>query len=283
VKALNEIKAGFIGAGAMGSVLIKAASSVIGAGRVLVTSKTGERSGRLASELGVTKAEDNGSLVEKCDIVFLAVKPVQFPAVLAEIAPVSTGKILVSVAAGVTLALIRSALSAAAPSALVRVMPNIAASVGEGMTALAVEQNLTGNGNADALEAAALVSGILAPSGRVERVSEDLMDCVTAVSGGGPAYGFIFIEALADAAVSLGMQRSAAYTFAAQTLKGAASLVLESGRHPAALKDSVCSPGGTTIEAVRSLEEGGFRAAVIRAVRRAAQKSHSLARKNTLG
>jgi pyrroline-5-carboxylate reductase len=147
------------------------------------------------------------------------------------------------------------------------------------MTALAVEQGLPAPESAAAGEAAALVSGILAPSGRVERVHEDLMDCVTAVSGGGPAYGFIFIEALADAAVSLGMPRPAAYTFAAQTLKGAASLVIESGQHPAALKDAVCSPAGTTIEAVRALERGGFRAAVIEAALRAARKSRALTRK----
>jgi pyrroline-5-carboxylate reductase len=276
MKTLDEIKAGFIGAGAMGSVLLKTASRVIEAGRIFVTSKTEETSGRLASELGVTKAADNYSLVEKCDVVFLAVKPAQFYAVLSEIAPASTGKILVSMAAGITLASIRSALADAAPAALIRIMPNIAAIVGQGMTALAIEQ-----ASSSTESAAALVSGILAASGRVERVSEDLMDCVTAVSGSGPAYGFIFIEALADAAVSLGMQRSAAYTFAAQTLKGAASLVLESGLHPAVLKDSVCSPAGTTIEAVRALEKGGFRAAVIEAARRAAQKSRSLARKNT--
>ncbi|MDR0662736.1 MAG: pyrroline-5-carboxylate reductase [Spirochaetaceae bacterium] len=279
MKTLDEINAGFIGAGAMGSVLLKTALGVMAAERIFVTSKTGERSGRLASELGVNKAADNGSLVERCDVVFLAVKPAQFPDLLSEIAPFSAGKILVSVAAGITLASIRGALSSASPAALVRIMPNIAAAVGQGMTVLAIEETPPGPEGASALECAALVSGILAPSGRVERLPEDLMDCVTAISGGGPAYGFIFIEALADAAVILGMPRAAAYTFAAQTLKGAASLVLESGLHPAALKDSVCSPAGTTIEAVCTLERGGFRAAVMDATLRAARKSRALARK----
>ncbi|MDR2097966.1 MAG: pyrroline-5-carboxylate reductase [Spirochaetaceae bacterium] len=274
MKTLNEITAGFIGAGAMGSALIRAALRVMDGRRIFITSRTAETSTRLVSELGVTRAENNASLVDRCDIVFLAVKPAQLSPVLAEIAPRCGGKILVSMAAGVTLAALRSALGGAeggeSASALIRVMPNIAAGIGEGMTALAVESGESG------AEAAALVSGILAPSGKVERVDEDLFDCVTAISGCGPAYGFIFIEALADAAVSLGMPRKTAYTFAAQTLKGAASLVLESGLHPAALKDSVCSPSGATIQAVRSLEAGGFRSSVIEAALTAAQKSRAI-------
>ncbi|MDR2802917.1 MAG: pyrroline-5-carboxylate reductase [Treponema sp.] len=280
MKTLNEIRAGFIGSGAMGGALIKAASRVIDGGRIFITSRTGETSARLAAALGVTKAEDNDFLIRVCDTVFLAVKPRQLPAVLREIAPLCAGKILVSVAAGITLASIRaeleSASDAAPPDALIRVMPNIAAGIGEGMTALAVEK-VPPASTGIIEEAAALVTGLLAPSGLVERVNEDLMDCVTAISGSGTAYGFIFIEALADAAVSLGMRRSAAYTFAAQTLKGAAAMVLESGQHPAALKDAVCSPAGTTIEAVRVLESGGFRASIIEAALSAACKARALA------
>jgi pyrroline-5-carboxylate reductase len=154
-------------------------------------------------------------------------------------------------------------------------MPNIAASVGESMTALACENALPET------EAAALVCGLLSPGGLVERVDESLMDCVTAISGSGPAYAFIFIEALADAAVGLGMPRAAAYTFAAQTLKGAAALALESGLHPAALKDAVCSPAGTTIEAVRVLEAGGFRSSIIEAARSAARHSRNMYREHS--
>jgi pyrroline-5-carboxylate reductase len=271
---MDNITAGFIGIGAMGSALVKAALASIDKTRALVTARSAESRARIAEELGVSAAADNASLVERCDIVFLAVKPAQMPSVLCEIAPRCDGKILVSAAAGLTLSSIRSHLDGASPLALLRVMPNIAASVGESMSALSLEKPLPYT--EAAVSAAALARRLLSGGGLVEQVDEDLMDCVTAVSGSGPAYAFIFIEALADAAVSLGMPRAAAYTFAAQTLKGAAALSLESGRHPAALKDAVCSPAGTTIEGVCALEAGGFRAAVIDAVRSAAQKARSL-------
>jgi pyrroline-5-carboxylate reductase len=272
---MREIIVGFIGAGAMGSALIKAVLRVIDKKRIVITSRVSENRARIAGELGVLEAANNAELTAQSDIIFLAVKPHQLPGVLREIAPYCSGKILVSAAAGVTLAAIRESLSGAAPQALIRAMPNIAASVGESMTALAVETALSETEGA--VKAAALTRELLAYSGLTELVDEDLMDCVTAVSGSGPAYGFIFIEALSDAAVSLGMPRSAAYTFAAQTLKGASALVLESAQHPAALKDAVCSPAGTTIEAVRTLEARGFRTAIIEAARAAALKSRSLA------
>jgi pyrroline-5-carboxylate reductase len=271
VKQLDEITAGFIGAGAMGSALVRAVSRKIAAARIFVASRTSESRARIAAELGVREAADNGSLAALSDIVFLAVKPLQLPAVLREIAPHCAGKALVSAAAGVTLASIRDALGKAVPAALIRVMPNIAASIGEGITALAVEKSARETETVELY--AALVLELLSPGGPVERVDEDLMDCVTAISGCGPAYGFIFIEALADAAVSLGMPREKAYIFAARTLKGASALVLESGRHPAALKDAVCSPSGATIEAVRTLESGGFRSVVMEAALRAAQRA----------
>jgi pyrroline-5-carboxylate reductase len=275
MKSLREIMIGFIGAGAMGSALIKAVSRVIDKNRIVITSRISENRARIAGELGVMEAANNVELTGQSDIVFLAVKPRQLPGVLRELAPYCSGKILVSVAAGVTLASIRESLAGAAPQALIRAMPNIAASVGESMTALAVETALSETESA--VKSITLTRELLAHSGLTELVDEDLMDCVTAVSGSGPAYGFIFIEALADAAVSLGMPRPAAYTFAAQTLKGAAALVLESAQHPAALKDAVCSPSGTTIEAVRVLEAGAFRTAIIEAARAAALKSRSLA------
>ena len=273
MKTINEITAGFIGVGAMGSALAKAAARAIDGTRIFVRSRTVEHSDRAAGELGVRAARDNASLVLRCDVVFLAVKPQQLPAVLLEIAPHCAGKVLVSVAAGVRLASIRAALSGASPAALFRVMPNIAASIGESMTALATEQSAP---DEEAEQAVTVVRELLSPGGPVERVDEDLLDCVTAISGSGPAYGFVFIEALADAAVGLGMQREAAYRFAAQTLKGAAALVIESGGHPAALKDAVCSPAGTTIEALRVLESGAFRSIIIEAAHKSADRSRSI-------
>ncbi|MDR1363994.1 MAG: pyrroline-5-carboxylate reductase [Spirochaetaceae bacterium] len=275
MKPLHEITAGFIGSGAMGSALIKAASRVIDKKRIFITSRAAEKRARVASELGVMEAGDNTGLTTLGDIVFLAVKPPQLPGVLREIAPYCDGKILVSAAAGITLSSIRASLGGASPLALIRAMPNIAASVGESMTALAVEKSFSEAEKT--LEAVSLTRELLSRGGLVELVDEGLMDCVTAISGSGPAYAFIFIEALGDAAVSLGMPRSRAYTFAAQTLKGAAVLTLESGRHPAELKDAVCSPSGSTIEAVCALEAGGFRSSIIEAARNAAKKARSLA------
>ncbi|MDR2658430.1 MAG: pyrroline-5-carboxylate reductase [Spirochaetaceae bacterium] len=275
MKKLSEINTGFIGTGAMGSALIKAASKATD--KIFITSRTKENRARVAKELGVTEAEDNISLTKLSDIVFLVVKPAQLDAVLHEIKPHCDGKILVSAAAGIKLSSIRAAIGGAKPAALIRVMPNIAASAGESMTALAVEKPASETEKTTIEEAAELVRKLLISGGLVERVDENLMDCVTAISGSGPAYAFIFIEALADAAVSLGMPRRAAYKFAAQTLKGASTLVLESGRHPAELKDAVCSPAGTSIEAVCALEAGAFRSTIIEAARNAARKSRSLA------
>ena len=271
---MNEITVGFIGVGAIGSALVKAASRAVYVSRIFVASRTEKSRARLTGELGVRESPNNADLILMSDVVFVAVKPAQLSAVLREIAPYCSGKVLVSVAAGVTLASVRGALGDAAPTALVRVMPNIAASIGESMTALAVEKSMR---ETEAVRtAAALVRELLSPGGPVEQVDEGLMDCVTAISGSGPAYGFIFIEALADAAVGLGMSREKAYTFAAQTLKGASALVLESGHHPAVLKDAVCSPAGTTIEAVRTLESGAFRSIIIEATRKAAGRAAQL-------
>jgi pyrroline-5-carboxylate reductase len=268
MKQINELTAGFIGAGAMGFALAGAAAKVIPGNQIGLTNHAPEKAAKLAAQIGAQAMTSNAGLARKSDVIFLGVKPYQIGDVLREIETELTGKILVSMAAGVTLAALREFCGAAKPLALIRIMPNTPARVGEGITALAVERD-----SAETLAAAELVSALLAKTGRVERVPENLMGCVGAVSGCGPAYGFVFIEALADAAVALGMPRSQAYIYAAQTLKGAASLALESGEHPAALKDAVCSPGGSTIEALRVLEERGFRAAIINAARAAAQKT----------
>ena len=145
-------------------------------------------------------------------------------------------------------------------------MPNVPAQIGQAMTALSCGTNISE-------EELSEIKTILEAAGKVEQVPEKLMDCVTAVSGSGPAFVFMFIEALADAAVKCGMPRSQAYIYAAQTVKGSAALVLQSGKHPAVLKDSVCSPGGTTIDGVAALEEKGMRNSVISAVVAAYNKS----------
>ena len=161
-------------------------------------------------------------------------------------------------------------LESFAPKArFIRMMPNVCAQIGEAMTAVTSGASVTAEEFEEAKQ-------ILSAAGKVEAVPEKLMDCVTAVSGSGPAFVFMFIEALADAAVRCGMPRSQAYTYAAQTVKGSAALVLETKNHPAVLKDSVCSPAGTTIEGVSALESNGFRNAVIQAVTAAYEKSVNL-------
>ncbi|MDR3284950.1 MAG: pyrroline-5-carboxylate reductase [Treponema sp.] len=275
MKKLSDVIVGFIGAGNMGFTLAKVAAKVIPGTRILLTNRSLEKTAKAAVEIGATALASNTELTQKSDVIFLGVKPYQIEAVLGEIAGNLGGKIVVSMAAGVSFESIRSHIGQAAhPAALVRISPNTPACVGEGMTALAVD-----NDSAESLEAAELVTALLASGGRVEAVPETLLTCVGAVSGCGPAYGFVFIEALADAAVALGMPRRQAYIYAAQTLKGAATLTLESGDHPGVLKDAVCSPGGTTIEALRVLEERGFRAAIINAVHAAARKTAELGKK----
>jgi pyrroline-5-carboxylate reductase len=154
----------------------------------------------------------------------------------------------------------------------IRIMPNTPAKICEGMTALCCGEDVC-------QERICEVTSLLEAAGKVEKVDEKLMDCVTAVSGSGPAYAFMFIEAMADAAVKFGMPRKQAYIYAAQTLKGAASMVLQEEQNPAALKDAVCSPAGTTIEAVAALEKYGFRNAVIEAVTAAHDKSVAMGKK----
>jgi len=211
-------------------------------------------------------------VAENSDILILAVKPNVVNAVLREARPhLKAGAILVSIAAGISLSSIESALAGhtGGPVKAIRVMPNTPALAGAGMSALSRSRAITD-------EEFAQVKAIFDAVGRSEEVSEGLMDAVTGVSGSGPAYVYLFIEALADGAVCAGMPRDKAYLFAAQTVLGSARMVLETGLHPGALKDMVCSPGGTTIDAVRTLEDSGFRGAVIRAVMAAAEKSKGL-------
>ncbi|WP_062326589.1 pyrroline-5-carboxylate reductase [Treponema endosymbiont of Eucomonympha sp.] len=271
---IDEIAVGFIGAGAMGSALAKAVSRVIPADHIYLADSSPEKTRQRAAKIGARAAESNADAARRCGVIFIGVKPYLVADVLTGIAPELKGKTLVSMAAGVSLTAIKDCLAetrTAPPAATVRIMPNTPVSVGEGIVALAADDRQNA--------AAELVKTLLSRAGRIEQVPESLIDCAGAVSGSGPAYGFIFIEALADAAVLLGMPRNQAYIYAAQTLKGAAALALESGAHPAALKDAVCSPGGTTIEAVSVLEERGFRAAIIHAVRAAHNKSAAVGKK----
>jgi len=261
---------GFVGAGNMGEALIKGllAANLVPAEAIHATDVRLERLKELNRQYGIQVSSDNAELIRRADIVILAVKPQIMEAVLTEIAPaVTRRKLLISIAAGVSTAKIRALLHKDAR--LIRVMPNTPALVREGVTAVAKAEGL----EADDLETA---GEIFSAVGRVVVLGEELMDAVTGLSGSGPAYIAVVIEALADGGVRMGLDRITAMTLATQTVLGAATLLRETGLHPGAVKDMVCSPGGTSIAGIAALEEGGIRTTLIKAVERATQRSREL-------
>lgn len=264
------MKIGFIGLGNMATAMI---GGILGKGLYtnadIIGSDKMQATADLAKEkLGITTYADNKEVVKNADIVVFAVKPIFLPEVIEEIkGEVTMDKLIISIVAGKTVAWIEDAF--AKQIRLVRCMPNTPAFVGEGCTAICLNASATKEDETFALD-------IMNSFGKASVVAEHLMDAVVGVSGSSPAYVFMFIEAMADAAVLAGMPRAQAYEFAAQSVLGSAKLVLETGRHPADLKDMVCSPGGTTIEAVKVLEEKGFRAAVMDAIGACVEKSKNL-------
>lgn len=261
------MKISCIGTGAMGGAIMRAVCKKYDVKNVFVTDKNTAGGEAFAKETGCNFVATNKEVLKDADYLFLAVKPQFLGDVFAEIAgSISEKTVVISMAAGVKIEKLKNW----APKArFVRMMPNVCAMIGEAMTAIVADDSVKEN-------EFKTVQEILSAAGRVEVVPEKLMDCVTAVSGSGPAFVFMFIEALADAAVRCGMPRSQAYTYAAQTVYGSAGMVLDSGKHPAALKDMVCSPAGTTIEGVAALEENGFRNAIIKAVTAACDRSIAL-------
>ena len=260
------MKISCIGTGAMGGAIMRAICKKYDVINIKITDKNVELGKAFANETGATFVSTNKEVLD-ADYIFLAVKPQFLSDVFAEIAgSIPTNAVVISMAAGVKL----EKLENWAPKArFVRMMPNVCAQIGQAMIAITYNENIKA-------EEAATVKEILSSAGKVEQVPEKLMDCVTAVSGSGPAFVFMFIEALTDAAVRCGMPRSQAYTYAAQTVYGSAGMVLENGQHPALLKDMVCSPAGTTIEGVAALEKNNFRNAVIEAVTAACDRSIAL-------
>ena len=259
-----------IGCGNMGGAIAKgiAASGLIAASDMVVSDVSEASQRRLAGEIGCAGTCDNAEAVRDAAMVIIAVKPQYLDDAVRGFADaVAPGAIVVSIAAGVTLARLEGLLGA--DRKIVRVMPNLPAMVLAGMS------SLTPNAQVGA-EECARVKELFESFGRAEIVPEHLIDAVIAASGSSPAYVCVFIEALADAAVAEGMPRAQAYTFAEQAVMGTAKYLLETGTHPAVLKDMVSSPAGTTIEAVAALEAGGFRAAVIDAARAAAERNRAL-------
>lgn len=264
---------GFIGAGNMGSAMIDGIckSSQVTSSQIIASDYSSESLERLKNTYAIDTTPANETVAQRSDILFLAVKPNKLAEVIPPIAAhIKTSCIVVSIAAGQSIATLEGLFGK--DIKLVRAMPNTPALVGEGMSALSPNKNVT---DAELNEIIELFNCF----GKAEVVPESLMDAVTGVSGSSPAYVYMFIEAMADAAVADGMPRPQAYRFAAQSVYGAAKMVLETGKHPGELKDAVCSPGGTTIEAVAVLEEKGFRNAVISAQRACSDKSREMNKK----
>ena len=261
---------GFIGVGNMGGALARAAAKKISGSSLLLANRSPEKAVRLAAELG-GQVSDNAAIAAEADFIFLGVKPQMLPGVLEGLAPVLQARqspfVLVSMAAGTSIAKVRQLAGGNYP--VIRIMPNTPASIGQGMILYAPSENVP-----EAALAAFLDS--MAAAGRFARLEERLIDAGSAVSGCGPAFVDLFLEALADGGVACGLPRSTAMELAAQMVLGSAALALSDGRHPAQLKDAVCSPGGTTIQGVRALEKNGFRSAVMEAVIAAYEKNFDL-------
>jgi pyrroline-5-carboxylate reductase len=224
---------------------------------LLFTDKNLERCEAVKKETGVSYLKENAEVAANVKFLILAVKPVVYPAVLADLKDaVREEQIVISVAPGITVSSVREALGGF--RRIIRIMPNTPALVGAGMTGYTLEEKLF---TREEIEEA---RGILKSFSEIVQVEERLMDTVTTVSGSGPAYVYMFINALADAGVRYGLTKKDAIRMAAQTVYGSAKMVLETGEHPEVLRDNVCSPGGTTIAAVAAMDEAGFRNAILK-------------------
>ncbi|MGN0436730.1 MAG: pyrroline-5-carboxylate reductase [Wujia sp.] len=261
-----KYKIGFIGCGNMASAIIGGLikNSGIKADEIIAADPSEKALAKTKEQSGINTTTDN-ILAADADVLFLSVKPIFYEDVISQIkAKLLPKQIIVTIAPGKTLDWLREQLGDNVK--IVRTMPNTPALVGAGITGVCKNDLVTD-------EEFDYVMSLLGSFGLAEAIPERLMDVCVSVSGSSPAYVFMFIEAMADAAVADGMPRNQAYKFAAQAVLGSAQMVLETGKHPGELKDMVCSPGGTTIEAVRVLEEKGFRSSVIEAMKACTAKA----------
>jgi len=263
---------GFIGTGHMGGALARAAVRGAAGAPIYLANRTPEKARKLAGELGC-QAVDNQTVARQCDLIFLGVKPQMMEQTLGELTPILAGRkdrfVLASMAAGVSARAVQKMGGGSCP--VIRLMPNTPVSVGAG-----VIEYCGLDVSPQELEA---FQTLMAPAGLVDQISEELIDAASALSGCGPAFCALMMEGLADGGVACGLPREKAQRYAAQMVEGAAKLLLESGMHPGEMKDGVCSPGGTTIQGVRILEERGFRGAAMDAVIGAYEKTSSLGKK----
>lgn len=266
-------KIGFIGCGNMGKAILGGlvASKLVPAENITVYNRSAKSVEAISQEFGSCGANSADEVAKQADVLIVGVKPNMMANILGEIRDaLKPNAIVVSIAAGVTLETLEFALKDG--QKVVRVMPNTPALVNAGMSSITPNKQVSE-------DESALIVEIFSSFGRAEIVPEYLIHSVVGVSGSAPAYVFMFIEAMADAAVLGGMPRAQAYQFAAQAVMGSAKMVLETGKHPGELKDMVCSPGGTTIEAVKVLEQKGLRAAVMDAMQSCMAKSEEMSRR----
>ena len=276
---LSDKKLAVLGAGKLGGILLRAylKQGLFSPKRVTATVKHGEKAAALAKELGVSVTNDNQKAVKDADIILLGVKPQVVGDVLNEIAQELSDKtLLISVAASVPTSYLEEKLGKAAAASgaetripVVRAMPNTPSAVGCGMTGICAGAHAKP-------EHVEIAKSMFDAVGRTVAVDEKNMDAVTALSASGPAYAYIILESLAEAGVKVGLPRDVATLLAAQTMKGAASVVLETGDHPALLKDAVTTPAGCTIDGILELEEGKLRVTLIKAVVKATQRAGEL-------
>jgi len=265
------MRIGFIGAGKMATAMMEGiiAKGLCSKDDVVACCRTESTKKRIEDTIGVECHLDARPVIERSDVIVIAVKPNQVKDVLlTNIEAITTKKLIISVAAGVTIGTLENYVPGCK---IVRVMPNVCSTVLEGASSYTLGTNATE-------EDGAIVRSILDAIGMSFEISEDKIDAVTGLSGSSPAYMFMVIDALADGGVLMGLPRDLALRLAAQTMLGSAKTYLETGRHPDELKDSVCSPGGTTIEGVKVLEESNLRAALINAVKASAMRSKEMSR-----
>jgi len=269
--AMPNLRVAILGTGKMGGILLQAflKNNLLGPDQIFATVHHPERAQALSVQYGIEMTTDNLAAASQADVILLGVKPVQVPALVEQIRPaLSPQKVVISIAASVKTRSIEDA--AGCDLAVIRAMPNTPAMLAAGVTALCAGRFVNE-------EQMAIAQRIFQTVGRTVVVDEKHMDAVTGLSGSGPAFLYIIIEALAEAGVNVGLPRDVATLLAAQTTLGSARMVLETGYHPALLKDAVTTPAGCTVDGILELEEGGLRVTLIKAVKRATQRAKELA------
>jgi pyrroline-5-carboxylate reductase len=261
-----KYKLGFIGCGNMASAMIGGiiSNGVLESSKIIASNRSEEKLEKIQKDYKIDITQNNIEAAKEAEIIVLAVKPLFYETVIKEIKDaVTKNQIIVTITVGFTMERIKELFGM--DCKIIRTMPNTPALVGEAMTAVSCNEFVTE-------EEMAEVRRILNGFGKTEMIPERLMDASVGVSGSSPAYVYMMIEAMADEAVLEGIPRDQAYRFAAQSVLGSAKMVLETGKHPGELKDMVCSPGGTTIEAVMELEKNGFRSAIMKAMKACVEK-----------